>query len=147
MSTDPKTGKIKAYVGGINHRYFKYDHVIEGARQVGSTFKPILYTLAIQEGLEPCHKVSNSKVLYFFSADSYNTYRARKFSDWDTFSIIDSRNLVRLNKGDRIKVVKSKHLEKIYEVELLDGFEKNRNFFVIKKDLINDFKLMEKENA
>ncbi len=64
MSTDPKTGKIKAYVGGINHRYFKYDHVIEGARQVGSTFKPILYTLAIQEGLEPCHKVSNSKVLF-----------------------------------------------------------------------------------
>lgn len=91
--------------------------------------------------------LSNSKVLYFFSVDAYNTYRARKFSDWDTFSIIDSRNLVRLNKGDRIKVVKSKHLEKIYEVELLDGFEKNRNFFVIKKDLINDFKLMEKDNA
>ena len=90
---------------------------------------------------------SNSKVLYFFSADAYNTYRARKFSDWDTFSIIDSRNLVRLNKGDRVRVIKSKHFEKIYEVELLDGFEKNRKFFVIKKDLINDFKLMEKENA
>ncbi len=90
---------------------------------------------------------SNSKVLYFFSSDAYNTYRARKFSDWDTFSIIDSRNLVRLNKGDRVRVIKSKHFEKIYEVELLDGFEKNRKFFVIKKDLINDFKLMEKENA
>ena len=90
---------------------------------------------------------SNSKVLYFFSADAYNTYRARKFSDWDTFSIIDSRNLVRLNKGDRVRVIKSKHFEKIYEVELLDGFEKNRKFFVIKKDLISDFKLMEKENA
>ena len=90
---------------------------------------------------------SNSKVLYFFSADAYNTYRARKFSDWDTFSIIDSRNLVRLNKGDRVRVIKSKHFEKIYEVELLDGFEKNRKFFVIKKDLINDFKLMDKENV
>ncbi len=64
MSTDPKTGKIKAYVGGINHRYFKYDHVIDGARQVGSTFKPILYTLAIQEGLDPCHKVTNSQVVF-----------------------------------------------------------------------------------
>ena len=68
---------------------------------------------------------------------------------WNSIAkpIIDSRNLVRLNKGDRVKVIKSKHFEKIYEVELLDGFEKNRNFFVIKKDLINDFKLMEKDNA
>ena len=64
MSMDPKTGKIKAYVGGINHKYFKYDHVIDGARQVGSIFKPILYTLAIQEGLDPCYKVSNSQVLF-----------------------------------------------------------------------------------
>ena len=69
---------------------------------------------------------SSSKVLYFFSNDAYNTYQARIFSDWDRFSIIDSRNLVRLNKGDRIEILNSKHFEKIYEVKLLDGFEKNR---------------------
>ena len=48
--------------------------------------------------------VGNSKVLYFFSNDAYNTYRARRFSDWDRFSIVDGRNLVRLNKGDRVEV-------------------------------------------
>ena len=46
MSMDPNTGMVKAYVGGINHRYFKYDHVVVGKRQVGSTFKPFLYSLA-----------------------------------------------------------------------------------------------------
>ena len=89
----------------------------------------------------------DSKVLYFFSTDAYNTYQARIFSDWDRFSIIDSRNLVRLNKGDRVEIIKSKHFERIYEVKLLDGFEKNRNYFVIREDLLKDFKLMENEDA
>ena len=88
----------------------------------------------------------NSKVLYFFSTDAYNTYQARKFNDWNEFSVTDSRNLVRLNKGDRIKIMNSKHQEKIYEVELLDGFEKNRKYFVIKEDLVSDFILMEGSN-
>tara|TARA_B100000212_G_scaffold212095_1_gene160290 strand:+ start:225 stop:629 length:405 start_codon:yes stop_codon:yes gene_type:complete len=88
----------------------------------------------------------NSKVLYFFSTDAYNTYQARKFNDWNEFSVTDSRNLVRLNKGDRIKIMNSKHQEKIYEVELLDGFEKNRKYFVIKEDLVSDFILMEQSN-
>jgi len=56
----------------------------------------------------------NSKVLYFFSTDAYNTFQARKFNDWNEFSVTDSRNLVRLNKGDRIKIMNSKHQEKIY---------------------------------
>jgi len=86
--------------------------------------------------------VGNSKVLFFFSNDAFNTYQARKFSDWDNFSIIDSRNLIRLNTGDQIKIVNSRYQEKIYEVILLDGFEKNRKYFVIKEDLLNDFKLM-----
>ena len=89
----------------------------------------------------------DSKVLYFFSTDAYNTYQARTFSDWDRFSIIDSRNLVRLSKGDRVEIIKSKHFERIYEVKLLDGFEKNRNYFVIREDLLKDFKLMENEDA
>ena len=89
----------------------------------------------------------DSKVLYFLSTDAYNTYQARTFSDWDRFSIIDSRNLVRLSKGDRVEIIKSKHFERIYEVKLLDGFEKNRNYFVIREDLLKDFKLMEKEDA
>ena len=89
--------------------------------------------------------LSGSKVLYFFSSDAYHTYQARIFSNWDNFSIVDSRNLVRLNKGDRIKILKIKHNEKIYQVELLDGYEKNKKYYVIKDDLLNDFKLMEKK--
>ena len=89
---------------------------------------------------------STGKVLYFFSNDAHNTYQARIFSDWDRFSIVDSRNLVRLNKGDRVQIINSKYFEKIYEVKLLDGFEKNRKYFVIKDDLLRYYKLNEKKN-
>ena len=59
MAIEPHTGHIKAYVGGPNYRYFKYDNVRQGKRQVGSTIKPYLYTLAMQEGRTPCDKVVN----------------------------------------------------------------------------------------
>jgi penicillin-binding protein 1A len=57
MSMEPQTGFIKAWVGGINYKHFKYDHVRESKRQVGSTFKPFVYALAIQEGWSPCMTV------------------------------------------------------------------------------------------
>ncbi len=59
MALEPGTGYIRAYVGSGNYRYFKYDQVRQGKRQVGSTFKPFLYTLAMQEGFTPCDKVVN----------------------------------------------------------------------------------------
>lgn len=60
MSVDVHTGQVRAYVGGIDYRYFKYDHATQARRQVGSTFKPFLYTLAMQEGeYTPCYKVPN----------------------------------------------------------------------------------------
>jgi penicillin-binding protein 1A len=60
MSVEPVTGAVKAYVGGIDYMYFKYDHATQGRRQVGSTFKPFLYTLAMQEGeFSPCYEVAN----------------------------------------------------------------------------------------
>ena len=59
MVMQPQTGYIKAYVGGPDYRYFMYDMVSAGKRQVGSTIKPILYPLAMQEGLGPCDKVPN----------------------------------------------------------------------------------------
>ena len=64
MSMNPKTGHVKSYVGGINHKYFKYDHVKIGKRQVGSTFKPFVYALAIQEGYSPCYKIPNIPVVF-----------------------------------------------------------------------------------
>ncbi len=60
MSMETHTGYVRAYVGGVDYRYFKFDHVTQGQRQVGSTFKPFLYTLAMQEGeYSPCYKVPN----------------------------------------------------------------------------------------
>ena len=59
ISMEPQTGFIKAWVGGINYKHFKYDHVKEAKRQVGSTFKPFVYALAIQEGWSPCMRVPN----------------------------------------------------------------------------------------
>jgi len=59
MSMEPTTGHVKAYVGGPNFKYFKYDQVKIGKRQVGSTFKPFLYTLAMQEGYSPCDEIPN----------------------------------------------------------------------------------------
>ncbi|NOR86636.1 MAG: penicillin-binding protein, partial [Bacteroidales bacterium] len=60
LSVDPKNGHVKAYVGGLDYRYFKYDHVTQARRQVGSTFKPFVYTLAMQEGnMSPCSKMAN----------------------------------------------------------------------------------------
>ena len=64
MSMEPKTGFVRAWVGGNDYRYFKYDHVQEGRRQVGSTFKPFLYTLAMQEGYSPCYKIPNVRVTF-----------------------------------------------------------------------------------
>jgi penicillin-binding protein 1A len=65
ISVEPQTGHVKAYVGGIDYRHFMYDHVIVSKRQVGSTFKPFLYTLAMQEGgFSPCTKVPNVPVSF-----------------------------------------------------------------------------------
>lgn len=59
VSIDPHNGYVRTYVGGPNFRHFKYDQVSVAKRQVGSTIKPFLYTLAMQEGYSPCHKVPN----------------------------------------------------------------------------------------
>lgn len=57
MSMDPQTGYVKAYVGGPNYNYFQYDMAMVGRRQVGSTIKPYLYTLAMENGFSPCDQV------------------------------------------------------------------------------------------
>lgn len=64
MSMDPNTGHIKAWVGGINSKYFAFDHVAQSKRQVGSTFKPFMYAVAIDEGYSPCYEVPNVPVTF-----------------------------------------------------------------------------------
>ncbi|MCF0165727.1 MAG: transglycosylase domain-containing protein [Bacteroidales bacterium] len=71
VAMEPGTGHVKAYIGGPNYRYFKYDNARQGKRQVGSTIKPFLYTLAMQEGFSPCDKVLNLPVTFVLENDTW----------------------------------------------------------------------------
>jgi penicillin-binding protein 1A len=65
LAMEPQTGEIRVWVGGIDHRFFQYDHVRPGTRrQVGSTLKPILYAAALEEGIGPCTYISARKTEY-----------------------------------------------------------------------------------
>ncbi|MEQ9440390.1 MAG: transglycosylase domain-containing protein [Cyclobacteriaceae bacterium] len=63
LAMRPENGHIKAWVGGIDHKYFKYDHVT-AKRQVGSTFKPVVYAAALENGADPCEYISNERRSY-----------------------------------------------------------------------------------
>lgn len=76
MSMDVRTGAVKAYVGGIDYEHFKYDMVMGGRRQVGSTIKPYLYALAMQNGMTPCSTAPNVQRTYG-GWTPRNTSRAR----------------------------------------------------------------------
>ena len=70
MVEDPHNGNVKAYVGGIDFRYFKYDAVTTQKKQVGSTIKPFLYTVAMQNGYSPCQEVENIPRSFDIPGDS-----------------------------------------------------------------------------
>lgn len=81
MTMEPKTGHVKAWVGGPNYKYFMYDMVKLGKRQVGSTVKPFLYTLAMQNGYSPCTMVPNAEqTFYLFDG---TTWTAKNSGDTD----------------------------------------------------------------
>ncbi|HMG09124.1 MAG TPA: transglycosylase domain-containing protein [Mucilaginibacter sp.] len=62
MTLEPSTGKIKVWIGGIDHRFFNYDHVNQSRRQAGSTFKPFAYLTALDNGFTPCDKFTDKPV-------------------------------------------------------------------------------------
>ncbi|WP_299395777.1 transglycosylase domain-containing protein [uncultured Gelidibacter sp.] len=64
VSLDPSNGAIKAYVGGIDYGFFQFDHIVQSKRQVGSTFKPFVYTAAIENGMDPCTYVPLKAITY-----------------------------------------------------------------------------------
>ncbi len=64
LGIDPNNGAVRTWVGGIDYAHFKYDHVSQSKRQVGSTFKPIVYTAALEKGLDPCGHISAREVEY-----------------------------------------------------------------------------------
>ncbi|HOP58042.1 MAG TPA: transglycosylase domain-containing protein [Bacteroidales bacterium] len=83
MVEDPTNGHVKAYVGGPDFRYFKYDAVTQQRRQIGSTIKPFLYTIAMQNGYSPCHEVENiPRSFYDFATDTIYTPRSSGPKDY-----------------------------------------------------------------
>ena len=81
VAIEPNTGHVKAYVGGPNYRYFKYDNVRQSKRQVGSTIKPFLYTLAMQEGMTPSTEVVNVPQTIIVGDDTW-TPRSTDKPEW-----------------------------------------------------------------
>ena len=76
MSMDPKTGAVKAYVGGLDYRHFMYDMVTGGRRQVGSTIKPFLYSLAMENGFSPCDLAPNVQRTYMVAGQPWTPRNA-----------------------------------------------------------------------
>ena len=69
MTMDPFTGYIKAWVGGLDYRFFQYDHVKQGRRQAGSTFKPFVYLTALDNGYTPCDRIRDQRVTIKYVED------------------------------------------------------------------------------
>ena len=87
----------------------------------------------------------SGEVLYQIASDAYHTYRARIFNDWDVFSVVDSRDLVRLRKGYEIEVTEKLYSNEVLKVKLLDGRNKGRFYYAIAEDLTQKYLLEEKE--
>lgn len=81
MAMDPRNGNIKAWVGGINFKYFKYDHVAQSKRQPGSTFKPFVYVTAIDNGFSTCERVVDEPVSFGPEDGVYGKIYTPKNSD------------------------------------------------------------------
>lgn len=83
MTMDPFSGKIKVWVGGIDHKFFKYDHVNQSKRQAGSTFKPFAYLAALEAGMSPCDKFTDKPVKIAYQEKGKTEYWEPKNADWN----------------------------------------------------------------
>lgn len=82
MTMEPRSGKIKVWVGGIDHKFFKYDHVNQSKRQAGSTFKPFAYLAALESGMSPCDKFTDKPVRIAYQDKGVTKYWEPKNADW-----------------------------------------------------------------
>ena len=78
MSLDAKTGGVKAYVGGVDFAHFQYDMVSLGRRQIGSTIKPFLYSMAMENGYTPCDLVPNVQTTYYIGGQAWTPRNGSK---------------------------------------------------------------------
>ena len=117
MAMDPQTGSIKAWVGGINYKYFQYDHVGQGARQVGSTFKPFVYATAIEQlGMSPCDTLVDAPFMI-------RKGRHNVTEDWEPRNSDNRyRGMVTLKQGlaNSINVISAKLIDKVGPEAVVD---------------------------
>jgi len=110
MAMEPQTGHVKAWVGGINYKYFQYDHVGQGARQVGSTFKPFVYATAIEQlNMSPCDSIIDSPFMI-------HKGRHHVTEDWEPKNSDNKyRGMVTLKKAlaNSINTVSAKLMDKV----------------------------------
>jgi len=82
MTLDPFSGKIKVWVGGVDHKFFKYDHVNQAKRQAGSTFKPFAYLAAFESGMGPCDTFTDKPVRIKYDENGKTEYWEPRNADW-----------------------------------------------------------------
>lgn len=121
MSMTPQTGEVKAWVGGINFKHFKYDHVKQGKRQVGSTFKPFVYATAIDQlHLSPCDTLPRS--LHTIEAGKHNNQ-----NDWTPKNSDDKYDgMLSLKRGlaESVNTVTARLIDRTGPKPVIDLIEK-----------------------
>ena len=100
LSIDPRTGAVKAWIGGIDFEHFQYDHVSQAKRQVGSTFKPIVYTAALEAGVDACTYYSAEKVTY----TNYNDWTPTNSGDEGNYDLNYSMKAALSNSVNTVAV-------------------------------------------
>ena len=130
MAMEPQTGNVKAWVGGINYKYFQYDHVGQGARQVGSTFKPFVYATAIEQlNMSPCDSIIDGPFMI-------RKGRHHVTADWEPKNSDNKyRGMVTLKKGlaNSINTISAKLIDKVGPEAVIDLTHK----LGVKSEIVN----------
>ena len=121
VALDPTNGSVRAYIGGVDYRYFKYDHVAQSKRQVGSTFKPFVYTAAIENGMDPCTYFPVKEVTYT-DMDNWTPKNSGGLNDPDlNYSL--KKALSNSVNTIAVKVINEVGIEKVIELAHKMGIE------------------------
>jgi penicillin-binding protein 1A len=121
MVIDPFSGQIKAWIGGINYKFFRYDHVKQSKRQPGSTFKPFVYTAAIDNGWSPCDEIQDIMKTFRYEENGEMKEWTPKNADWNySGRMMTLRHAI----GRSINTVTAQLTEKVTAQKVVDYAKK-----------------------